>query len=129
MSMSQTTPSSRRYRTTRDLTIAQRWLVKTMSENHFGRVENLRIAGGEPVPDRNMKVVRIARLGTNGGDVPIPAETGDFELKQATRDLFEEFSRIGNGVVRRLEFRYGLPFQIETTATADDDVIPESKVV
>jgi hypothetical protein len=129
MSMIQTTSASRRYRTTRDLTIAQRWLVRIMSENQFGRIENLRIAGGQPVPDRNLKVVRIARLGINGGDAPVPAEDGDFELKQATKDLFDELSRIGNGVVHRLEFRYGLPSQIETTAAINKDSVPESGVV
>jgi hypothetical protein len=118
------TPTS--CRTTRDLTDAQRWLLRIMSECQFGRIENLCVQGGQPVPDRCLKIVRVTRLGANGGSAPVPAEAGDFELKQAIRDLFDEFSRIGDGVVHRLEFRYGLPFQVETT---DNAFVPQSGVV
>jgi hypothetical protein len=129
MSINQTMPASCRYRTTRDLTTSQRWLVLIMSENQFGRIESLRVEDGQPVQDRRQKVVRVARLGTSGGDAPVPAEAEDFELKQSIRDLFDELSRVGNGMVHRLEFRYGLPFQGETTVAADDDSYQQSGVV
>jgi hypothetical protein len=41
-------------------------------------------------------------------------------LKQALRDLFSELSRIENGVVHRLEFRHGLPSQMETMTVAPE---------
>jgi hypothetical protein len=125
-----TTPATRRYRTTSDLTIGQRWLVNVMRVQQSGFIEKLRVEGGQPGPDRNLKVVRVARLGTNRGGTPVPVEaSGDFELKRATGDLFDEFARIGNGVVRRLEFRYGLPFRVETTAAANCDSVSRSSVI
>ena len=50
-------------RTTRDLTAAERFLLQIMRENQFGRVENLRVQAGQPLLDRGVKVVRVARLG------------------------------------------------------------------
>jgi hypothetical protein len=41
----------------------------------------------------------------------------DFELKRQVRDLFDELARLENGIVIRFEFRHGLPFLLETTAT------------
>jgi hypothetical protein len=73
----------------------------------------LRVQAGQPIPDRNLRVVRVARLGMKRGDAAVPVKApGNFELKRATGDLFDEFARIGKGVIRRLEFRYGLPFQM-----------------
>ena len=116
-------------RTIRDLTEPQRWLIQIMSENQFGRIENLRVEGGQPVPGRCLKIVRVKRLGANSGGPPNPADAGDFELKQANKDLLDELSRIGNGGVCRIEFRHGLAFQVETTARADDDSVAQSGVV
>ena len=76
MSMSQATPSPRRYRTTRDLTIAQQWLVRIISENQFGRIEDLRVVSGQSVLDKRLKVVRVARLGANGGRPKLPPDIG-----------------------------------------------------
>jgi hypothetical protein len=114
MSMIQTTPASRRYRTTRDLTIAQRWLVRIMSENQFGRIENLRVAGGQPVPDQQTRIVRSAQLGTNNAE-PISVSIADYELGKPALDLFAELARLGNGVADRIEFRFGEPCLIETS--------------
>ncbi len=114
--------SGTRYRTSRDLTLAQLWLVRVIAVKQFGRIENLPIAAGMPIPDRRTKIIRVARLGANAGPVPTKNADGDFELQQATRDLFDEFQRVSNGLVYRLEFRHGQPFQVETTAAADDFV-------
>jgi len=114
--------SGTRYRTSRDLTLAQRWLVRVIEAKQFGRIENLPIAAGMPIPDRRTKIIRVARLGANAGPVPTRNADGDFELQQATSDLFDEFERVANGLVHRLEFRHGQPFQVETTAAADDFV-------
>jgi hypothetical protein len=64
-----------------------------------------------------VKVARIARFGSSG--VPAQVGCGDFELKRAVRDLFEELGRIGNGVVHRLQFRHGLPTELEIAADSN----------
>ena len=104
-------------RTTRDLTAAQRSVLKIMRENQFGRLENVPVQGGQPVLDRGVKVVRVARLGGESVGMTVPC-TDEFELKRAVCDLFDELARLGNGTVVKLEFKHGLPFSLETVATA-----------
>jgi hypothetical protein len=105
------------YRTTKDLTPAQRLLLNIMSYHQFGRIENVRINGGQPVLDGGVKVVRAARLGGQSGATKVPS-ADEFDLKQAVRNLFDELVRLGEGVISRLEFRHGLPFLLETVAGA-----------
>ncbi|MGA2713752.1 MAG: hypothetical protein ABSG41_11660 [Bryobacteraceae bacterium] len=102
--------------TTRDLTIAQRWLVRIMSEYQFGRIENLRVEQGQPAPDHQVSIVRAARFGSKDGGLKVPASDNP-ELKQTVRDLFDEIERLQNGVIVRLEFKHGLPFLLETVTS------------
>jgi len=104
-------------RTTRDLTDAQRRLVAVMSAHQFGRIENLSVHAGQPVFDRDVRIVRVAPLGRKNGGSPVP-KGDDFELKEAVCDLLNELKQLGDGTVVRLEFRHGLPCLLETTATA-----------
>jgi hypothetical protein len=110
MSMMQ---APRQHRTTQDLTAVQRWLVQIMSEHQFGRIENLRVEDGRPVPDHQTRIVRSVRLGANDTD-PSALSKADYELGKPARDLFAELARLGNGVAERIEFRYGEPCLIET---------------
>jgi hypothetical protein len=115
VNMDSTIPSSyKRRRTTGELTDAQRWLLQTMREHQFGRIENLRVQGGQPIRDRLVRVVRAARLGGQGERASIPGD--EFELKQEACDLIDELVQLGSGMVVKLEFRHGLPFLIETTS-------------
>jgi hypothetical protein len=100
-------------RTTKDLTVAQRLLVQIMSEYQFGRIENLRVEGGQPVPDQQTRIVRSVRLGASATD-PGSLARADYELGEPARDLFAELGRLANGVAERIEFRYGEPCLIET---------------
>ena len=108
-------PLETRHRTTGDLTDAQRLLLRIMIEHQFGRLENVPVQGGQPVLDRGVKVVRVARLGGESGGTTVPS-TDEFELKQAVCDLFDELARLRYGEIVRLEFRHGLPFLLETIA-------------
>jgi hypothetical protein len=85
-----------------------------MSENQFGRVENLDVRAGQPLRGPATRVVRSSHLGGGSGDTEVPRGT-DFELKRALRDLFAELERLDNGTVVRIEFRRGLPCLLETT--------------
>jgi hypothetical protein len=102
-------------RTPRDLTVAQRSVYHIMREYQFGRIENMRVCAGQPLIDRGTRLVRIARLDRDGRQVDIP--TGDdFPLKQPFCELFDELMRLQDCLVVRLEFRHGLPLQLETTS-------------
>jgi len=57
--------------------------------------------------------VRVACLGGESGGTKLPS--GEFELKRAVCDLFDELARLGEGTVVRLEFKRGLPCRLETT--------------
>ena len=96
-----------------DLSPAQRWLVDLMHLHQFGRIENMAVRGGEPILNNDVKVVRVARLGS-GTDGAKVTRT-EFESKKQVRDLFEELAQLENGTVILLEFRHGLPFLLETT--------------
>jgi len=92
-----------------------------MRENQFGRIEEMPVQAGQPLPDQAEKVVRVALLG--GGEncgtiIPIGDE---FDLKKALIDLFDELERLDNGTVVRLEFKRGLPLLLETVAAAIGD--------
>ena len=103
------------YRSTKDLTSAQRQLVRIMNEYQFGRIEYFEIREGQPLLLPVTKVVRVAHLG--GGESGARVPNGEeFELKQVVRDLFAEFGRLNNGTVVRLEFKRGLPCLLETTS-------------
>ena len=105
--------SSRRPRTTEDLTPAQLALVQTLRDYQFGRIENMRIQAGQPLLGVGARLVRITRL-DRGRQTYIPGEE-QFELKQEICELFDEFVRLQDCLVVRLEFRHGLPLQLETT--------------
>jgi hypothetical protein len=96
-----------------DLSPAQRWLVDLMHLHQFGRIENMLVRGGEPILNSDVRVVRVARLGS-GTDGAKVTRT-EFELKKQVCDLFEELAQLENGTVILLEFRHGLPFLLETT--------------
>ena len=106
-----------------DLSPGQRSLVELMHLHQFGRIENMPVRGGQPILDRDVKVVRVARLG-NESDGTKSVAINEFELKKQVRDLFEKLERLHNGIVIRLEFRRGLPFLLETTVVPPPEPPP-----
>jgi hypothetical protein len=100
-----------------ELSAPQLLLLEIMREHQFGRVENMLVRAGQPILDRDLKVVRVACLGGESSGTKPPA--GDeFELKRVICDLFDELARLGHGTVVRLEFKRGLPCRLETTPHA-----------
>lgn len=102
-------------RTSRELTDGERSLLQIMREHQFGRIEQLPVHAGQPLPEGSMKIVRSARLGRGSGGTT-PTSSDDFELNQAVRDLFAELVRLQHGLIINLEFRHGLPWLLETEA-------------
>jgi hypothetical protein len=85
-----------------------------MHEHQFGRIENMRVLAGQPILDRDVRIVEVVRLGSQNTTNEVASE--EYELKRPVRDLFDRLARLDNGTVLRLEFRHGLPFALETTA-------------
>jgi len=92
-----------------DLTPARRWLVENMQEIGFGRIKQLVIGNGQPLKRPPPRMYRDHRL-TGGNCRRREAQILDFILKDQVVHLFEEFDRIGNGVISSLEVRDGLPY-------------------
>jgi hypothetical protein len=99
----------------RHLTDAQRSLIQIMRENHFGRIESIRVHSGALLLDSDVRVVRVSRLGAEPGARNL-ACADESDLNQAVLDLFAELERLENGSIVRIEFRHGLPCLIETVA-------------
>ena len=78
----------------------------------FGTIEQLVIRQGEPVLDPPPKVVRDVKFGAENGPRP-ESDLNDFVLKAQVRDLFAQFDVMGNGTIRCLEVKHGLPFRMQ----------------
>ena len=91
------------------LSASQRRFVETLQTLNLGRIEGLRIEAGEPVLEPPPTVVKAIKLGGENGPRP-ELHQADFILKSSFIELFQHFRRIGNGTVRVLEVKHGLPF-------------------
>ena len=95
----------------RSLSPERRSLVALCQSLPFGRLENLRVAGGEPILDPPPRIVREVKLGGENDPRPELAQ-GDFVLKSQLVDLFFEFDKLGDGNILVLEVKHGLPFRM-----------------
>lgn len=86
-------------------------LLRLMQEVNFGRIEGLAIRDGEPVFDPKPAIVREVKFGGENGARP-EAGKDDFALRAQVVELFEHLSSLGNGIVRSLEVKHGLPFRM-----------------
>jgi hypothetical protein len=93
-----------------------------MQRVRFGRFEELQVQNGQPIFDPPPRLIKVSRIGTADDSTP-PTTDGDWLIKEAVADLFDELSALGTGTVSRLEFRRGLPCLLETAipATAGPD--------
>ena len=93
------------------LTPQRKRLVKLMQGLNFGRIEGLVVCGGEPVFDPPPRIVREVKFGGENGPRPEAAKE-DFALKAQVCNLFAEMEAMGDGIVRSLEIKHGLPFKM-----------------
>lgn len=94
------------------LSAARRGLVETMQWLAFGRIEQLVIRDGEPVENPAPCIVREVKFGTCEQGPRGGLGIRDFALKLAVRQLFDQFDRVRDGVIDRLEVRHGLPHRM-----------------
>jgi len=103
-----------------DLSREGQTLVEQMQRINFGRIEHLPVRGGQPVWADQSRVIRKVKLG--GENTPrTESGYGDFELKRQVVDLFDQLERIGDGLIRSLEIKHGLPFVMDVEEFPDGD--------
>ncbi len=95
----------------------QRKLLKILHQLNFGRLERLNVCGGQPVLEPPPRIVREHKFGGENG----PRNElclDDFTLKAQVVELFDEFERLGDGVVDVLIVKHGLPFTMHVNMAA-----------
>ena len=86
-------------------------LVELMQGINFGRIEGLAVRAGTPVLDPPPRMVREVKFCSENGPRPEAAKQ-DFALKTQVRDLFAHLGAMGDGIVRCIEIKHGLPFRM-----------------
>ena len=100
-----------------DLSEARRRLLELMQELDFGRIEALAVRAGQPVLDPPPRIVREHKFGGENGPRG-ERRLGDFTLKEQVLELFDEFDRLGEGVIDVLTVKHGLPFNMHVNLVA-----------
>ncbi len=92
-----------------ELSKERRHLIGIMQEVNYGRIHQLQVRDGEPAFTPVTRVERQIKFG--GENRPRPeAGLDDFTLKRNVIELFETFDRLGDGTIKQLEIKGGLPF-------------------
>jgi hypothetical protein len=100
------------------LTPAWKRLLRLFQKVNFGRVKRVVVRNGEPVFDPRPQVVRDIKFG--GDNVSRPESVSvDYSLKPQVRELIEQLARLGDGVVKVIEVKHGLPFLMRVVESAD----------
>jgi len=86
-------------------------LIEWMQRINFGRIEGLVVRRGEPVFDQPPRVVREVKFCAENGPRPETVKQ-DFALKAQVRELLAQLDAMGDGVVRCIEVKHGLPFKM-----------------
>ena len=92
-----------------DLSWEGQSIVELMQSINYGRIENLVVRHGEAVLDPPPRVVREIKFCAENGARPESARH-DFTLKSQVLELFAHMEAMGNGVIKCLEIKHGLPF-------------------
>jgi hypothetical protein len=92
------------------LSPARQHLIALLNDVQFGRIQALVIRDGEPVFDPPPAIVRTLKLGGAGNPHPL---VGDPAQRPAFAELFAHFTRIGNGVIHKIQVADGLPLLAE----------------
>jgi hypothetical protein len=95
----------------RSLSCPKRDLIRLLQRIQFGQIHHLPIRGGEPVLSPPPHVIRDVKFCAESGPRP-DLDHDDIALKAQVLDLFAQLDSIGNGTIRCLEVRHGLPFRM-----------------
>jgi hypothetical protein len=100
------------------LSPAQSRLIELLQGLNFGRVEALRVRAGEPVFDPPPRVIQTVKLGSDNAPRP-ELYYGDFRLKHQIIEMLAIVSSLGEGEIRAIDVRHGLPYCMEIDRPAD----------
>lgn len=87
----------------------QRQTVELIEALGFGSIERLRICSGSPCYEPEPRIVQAIKLDSDPDRQP--AGAADLTLKKEFEALFDQLSRLREGVVD-IEVRRGLPFRL-----------------
>lgn len=94
------------------LTPAETTLVELMQTVNFGRIERLHVRRGEPAFSPAPQVIQKVKMGGDNAS-RAEAEFRDFRLKRGVVELLDLITRLGEGEIRSIEIRFGLPVTAE----------------
>lgn len=78
----------------------------------FGKIEHLTIRNCEPVLDPPPRIIRDVKFGAEDRFRP-ESFASDFAVKAQVVELFDSFDSLGNGTIRSLDVKHGLPFRMQ----------------
>ena len=87
-------------------------LIERMQRLGFGTIEGLVIRNGEPVLNPAPRFIRDVKFCAENGPRP-EAGLENFALKGYVQQFLAHLDAIGNGTIRRLEVKHGLPFRMQ----------------
>ena len=103
--------------TKRQLSRPRQALVELGQFINHGWIENLEVWDGEPVMDpQPVFYHRYKFQAENGPRGELALD--DFVLKAKYLELFALFDRLKDGIIKRLEFKGGLPFDMDVRGPA-----------
>jgi hypothetical protein len=105
-------PNSTACVSTASLSSERRSLLRLLRSIAFGRIENLRVRGGEPIVDSDTRWVRVVKLNAVRQDEG-SGSTDEYIIKAHVAALFREFELLQDGLILRVEVRHGLPVLAE----------------
>jgi hypothetical protein len=96
---------------THDLLPSERLFVDALRSLAYGRFEHIRVSAGELVLSPAPLSIRTVKFGST----TLQAENlpSEFALKKQFAEFFEQVREIGEGEIRILEVRAGMPFVME----------------
>jgi len=87
-------------------------LVELLQDLNFGKIEALRVVGGEPCFEPPPRVIQTLKMGGQNGPRD-EAGLPDFWLRQPMVDLLQTIREIGDGEILAIDVKHGLPFTVE----------------
>lgn len=83
-------------------------LVELMQNINFGHVLNIPVRSGEPHFTNSTIIEREIKFGGQNGPRPELAKS-DFALKHDVMELLDMLTKLGDGIIQKLEVKNGLP--------------------
>ena len=102
---------------TNDLCASEQNFVLAMQKLGFGHFEAVRVVAGEIALDPWPKMVQSVKFGNE--ELCAVSSSAEFQLKKPIVQFFERVRSIGDGEIRYLEVKHGLPFAMQVECASD----------